>query len=104
MSRIETRARLRVRHAVIVAVGTILIWLPSVANACAVCMSGREEDTRFAFIWTTAFLTAMPLALVGGVILWIRRRVKSDAALPAVPVRSAASVSERARLRVVRDA
>ncbi len=43
------------------------------AIACAVCGVGLEES-RLAFILTTAFLTFLPLMMIGGTIWWLRRR------------------------------
>ena len=53
----------------------LLAALPRAAEACAVCTSGRADETRVAFIATTAFMTAMPLLLVGGLVLYLRRRL-----------------------------
>ncbi len=57
---------------------------PRAAEACAVCFSGRE-GSRVAFIVTTAILTVLPLALIGGFVFWLRRRAReqSSAAPPA---------------------
>ena len=44
--------------------------LPDAAEACSVCFSGRDE-TREAFAYTAAFLTSMPLALIGGLVGWL---------------------------------
>jgi hypothetical protein len=71
--------------------GTIaaLLLAPTIAEACPVCMGGAEEEVRKAFIFATAFLTACPLLMVGGVVWWLRRtlRAASEAeardALPA---------------------
>jgi hypothetical protein len=52
---------------------------PRAAAACAVCSSGREDETRFAFLWTTAFLSALPLGMVAGIALWLRRRLREHA-------------------------
>jgi hypothetical protein len=54
------------------------LWLahPGIAAACSVCMSGREDENQLAFILTTVFLTFLPLGLIGGVILWVRNRVR----------------------------
>jgi hypothetical protein len=71
--------------------------LPGTAEACAVCGPGTEES-RVAFIITTAFMTALPLALIGGVVYWLRgrlaemeRRIQADreAALRAAGIRAA---------------
>ena len=45
------------------------------ADACPVCFNAKEE-TRWAFYFSTAFLSLLPLSIVGGVILWIRSRFK----------------------------
>lgn len=49
---------------------------PRIAHACAVCASGRTDETRVAFIVTTAFMTLLPLAMLGGAFLWLRRRLR----------------------------
>ena len=55
---------------------SILLLAPRVGEACAVCMSGREEASQWAFIGTTVVLSLLPLGLVGGVVFWIRRRLR----------------------------
>jgi amino acid transporter len=52
---------------------TLLVLLPDVAHACAVCFDPREEN-RFAFLATTAFLTLFPLSLVGMAGMILRKR------------------------------
>ena len=47
--------------------------LPRAAAACAVC-SGGTTDNRLEFIATTAFLTFLPLGLMGGIFWYLRRR------------------------------
>ena len=49
--------------------------LPEAAQACAVCFDASDEN-RQAFLITTAFLTLLPLGMVGGAGLWIRHRVR----------------------------
>ncbi|MFP8879760.1 MAG: hypothetical protein AAEJ52_11355 [Myxococcota bacterium] len=53
----------------------VIPLLPGLARACAVCFSGRSDETREAFIATTAFMTFLPILLIGGVVWWFRRRV-----------------------------
>jgi hypothetical protein len=65
---------LRASAAALVVVGVVVS--PRLARACAVCMSGREDDVQFAFIATTALLSALPLIFVGGVVWWLRRRLR----------------------------
>jgi hypothetical protein len=57
----------------ITAVALILVMLPQVSAACPVCFGGVEDDVRVAFILTTAFMTFLPLLMVGGVIWWFVR-------------------------------
>jgi len=49
--------------------------LPEVAAACPVCFDARDEN-RQAFIATTAFMSLLPLGMVGGAGLWIRKRTQ----------------------------
>jgi len=51
----------------------VLLTLESSAWACAVCGDGKEES-RWAFVWTTAFMTFVPLCMVFGFFWWFRRR------------------------------
>lgn len=50
--------------------------LPEVALACPVCFDARDEN-RQAFLATTAFLSLLPLGMVAGAGLWIRRRSRA---------------------------
>ena len=59
-----------------VALASVVTLAPKLAFACAVCMSGRDDETRLAFEIATAFMTVTPLLMVGGVLLWLRRRFK----------------------------
>jgi uncharacterized iron-regulated membrane protein len=46
-------------------------------------MSGRDDDTQRAFLLGTLLLSSLPLALIGGLILWLRRRARELAAREA---------------------
>jgi hypothetical protein len=52
--------------------------VPSLAYACPVCFSAKDEAGRLAFLGTTLFLTALPLLLIGGVIYWLASRSVED--------------------------
>ena len=52
----------------------VIVFSPEIAAACSVCFSGRSDETRVAFIATTALLSALPLLLIGGLVWWMRRR------------------------------
>lgn len=64
----------------------LTLGIPETAHACAVCFDANGE-VRMAFILTTVFLTMLPLAVVGGTGLWLRRRhreiVKENAGFDA---------------------
>jgi len=53
----------------------LVVALPDVAHACPVCFDPREEN-RFAFLATTVFMSLVPLGMVGGVGLWLRKRAR----------------------------
>jgi len=51
----------------------MLLAAPRLADACSVCQGGTINN-RAEFISTTAFLTFMPLLMIGGIALYVRRR------------------------------
>ncbi len=53
----------------------VVAW-PRWADACSVCMSGREDENQLAFLLTTAFLSIAPLAMIGGIALYIRSLIR----------------------------
>ncbi len=56
-----------------------MLSLPALpALGCPVCFSATEEN-RYAFMWTTVFMTFLPLGLIGGVIYWFRRKLRDHA-------------------------
>jgi hypothetical protein len=60
----------------IVALALVLVAvLPDVALACPVCFDARDEN-RQAFLATTAFLSLLPLGMVAGAGLWLRKRAR----------------------------
>ena len=52
----------------------LFLVLPGVSEACAVCFQAKSDATRIAFIASTAAMTFLPLAVVGGVAWWVRRK------------------------------
>jgi hypothetical protein len=59
-----------------------LVLAPRAALACSVCTAGREDEAQAAFLGTTALLSVLPLALIGGFVWWIRRRSRELAQAP----------------------
>jgi hypothetical protein len=55
----------------LLAVALSMLW-PALAQACAVCGSANDGN-RMAFFWTTVLLSLVPLGLIGGGLLWLRR-------------------------------
>jgi hypothetical protein len=78
---------MRVVHRVACALTTaMVVWgFPASVLACPVCFSAKDEANRVAFVASTAFLTALPLILMGAFIGWAARRAK---ALDAPPLDS----------------
>jgi len=58
----------------VTALFALLLFTPDVARACSVCFSGTDE-TRMMFLLTTGLLTGLPLALIGGLVFYVRRRM-----------------------------
>lgn len=58
--------------------------LPRAALACAVCGFG-EDQSRVAYIATTAFLSALPIALLAGLLIFLRRATRSEKRPPNSP-------------------
>ena len=57
-------------------VAALIVASPRLAQACAVCMSGREDDVQFAFIVSTAMMSVLPLLVIGAAVWWLRRRLR----------------------------
>ena len=55
----------------------LLVLVPRLATACSVCSAGRDEENRIAFIITTAFMTLLPLLLIGGLAFWLWGRFRA---------------------------
>lgn len=64
----------------------VLALFPEGVAACPVCFDSSDEN-RMAFIATTAFLSLMPLGMVAGAGLWIRKKVKDRGDEPVDPNR-----------------
>ena len=62
------------RRALTAAPAALLALAPELARACAVCGAGADDDqSRVAYLITTLMLSALPLGMFGGFLLWVRR-------------------------------
>ena len=73
-----TRTGRRVALTVASLVLVLLAVFPDVAHACPVCFD-RDDEARIAFLATTGLLTLLPLGLVVGTGMWLRRRAREIA-------------------------
>ena len=56
-------------------VGVLLLSAPAALYACPVCFDPRDKN-RLAFFGTTVFMSLLPLGLVAGIGLWLRKRAR----------------------------
>lgn len=54
-------------------VAAAMLLGPGLAAACTVCMGGQEEESRKAFVATTALMTFLPLSVIGIAVWWFLR-------------------------------
>ncbi len=54
--------------------GAVITVSPAVAFACSVCFAGGEES-RLVYKLTALTLTLMPFVLVGGLVLFLRKKM-----------------------------
>ena len=62
---------------------------PRLALACSVCTAARDDTTQDAFMFTTIFLSVLPLLMFAGAGLFIWRRVRAQRRAEAPPEASA---------------
>jgi hypothetical protein len=67
---------IKMKLALAVMVSTVALLVPRLAAACAVCFTGRADETRIAFIATAGLLTVLPMLLIGSLVWWLRRRAQ----------------------------
>jgi hypothetical protein len=54
----------------------LVLALPFDAGACPLCIAAQDKSVQIAYIAASAFMTFLPLGLVGGLIYWLRRRAR----------------------------
>ena len=59
---------------------SLAIWVglqtPRVAEACAVCSAGRDEENAAAFLISTIFMSLLPLIAIGSIVFLLWRRIQ----------------------------
>jgi SNF family Na+-dependent transporter len=78
-----------------------LVSIPTIAEACAVCTAGRDEENALAFLLSTIGMSLMPLVALGTLVFVLWRRIqkleaegrtaaaaKTPIESPATPIRS----------------
>jgi len=54
-----------------------LLAAPRVAQACAVCTGGQNDQVNRALLVGSIFLSVIPLAALGTAVWWLRRRARA---------------------------
>jgi hypothetical protein len=78
-------------------------WMPSIAHACAVCITGAGDPSADAFNWSVLFLMATPYLVVGSIGGYLfytyhraaRRKAQTETAQPLVHLAWNQKESER---------
>jgi hypothetical protein len=54
----------------------LIVYSPSVAQACSVCTAGRDEENQTAFLLSTLFMSLLPLIAIGTLVYVLWRRIQ----------------------------
>jgi hypothetical protein len=65
------------RSALCASFAAALFAAPRVAQACSVCTGGQKEEVGRAFLVGSLFLSVLPLAAIGALAWWLRRRSRA---------------------------
>ena len=58
----------------------LALLAPRAAQACAVCLSSRDDGTQLGFLIGTLIMTPLPFLVVGSLIFYLWRRARAVAA------------------------
>ena len=67
---------------VLTAALALLLAAPASALACPVCGLAGSEESGAAYLGMTVMLSALPLGMIAGVAIWVRRRIVAADAAP----------------------
>ncbi len=84
-----------VRPFALAAAAAVTLLLPRLAEACAVCSAG-QQDNQGGFVAGSILLSVLPPSFVGCVAVWVRHRVRKlsseeAAGIPRLPERTHAA-------------
>ena len=54
----------------------LFLLAPVEASACPLCIAAQDANVQIAYMLASAFMTFLPLGLIGGLIFWLRRRAR----------------------------
>ncbi len=73
----------------------LIVHLPQVSEACAVCSAGRDEENAAAFLISTIFMSLTPLIVIGSIIYLLYRRIQKFDAEKEARLQESTSVAPR---------
>ena len=74
--------------AFVAALAWLIVYGPTVAEACSVCTAGRDEENQTAFLLSTLFMSLTPLIALGTLVYVLRRRyqkLEAEVAIASPP-------------------
>ena len=54
----------------------LLLLAPLETSACPLCIAAQDKNVQIAYMIASAFMTFLPLGLIGGLIYALRRRAR----------------------------
>ena len=57
----------------------LALLAPRVSEACAVCISARDDGTQLGFLLGTLIMTPLPFLVIGSIVFFLWRRTRSAA-------------------------
>jgi len=55
----------------------LALLAPRISEACAVCVSARDDGTQLGFLLGTLIMTPLPFIVVGSIVFFLWRRSRS---------------------------
>jgi hypothetical protein len=61
-----------------IALAAAAVLVPGVAAACPVCFSAANPQVLETYYFTVSLMTFLPFAMIGGLVVWLRRRAREN--------------------------